>query len=143
MARTTQQLKKIAETHRDAICTFEDNQYDEYIAEQCSKLDCHGDEMNFMAIANEMRANYERTPPMPKLIVIVPHSWGKGDSLTEAWKNVAKHAGTTVAKAKRGQHLVYFGHDTESVPIYVNEMGALCHHADYPATLIDQKEGKS
>lgn len=79
----------------------------------------------------------------PKVIVIVPNAWGKGDTLADAWSRAASHAGKTIAGAKRGEYLVYFGHDTEEVPLYLNEMGALCHHQDYPATLIDSKEKKS
>ena len=84
---------------------------------------------------------------IPGIIVQVNHYWGRGLTIGAAWKNVVKEAGRTVAYHKKNGYLIYSvmhyvieGNEEMTVRNYINDMGQICYHKDYPPHLIDQKK---
>ncbi len=75
----------------------------------------------------------------PKILIIVQNYWGKGATIKEAWSQVKKASYKSLRELKRGKWIMYSGHDTESVPIRVDDMGSVYCHQDYPLTEIDRK----
>jgi len=81
----------------------------------------------------------------PKILIMRQHYYGKGKTVTEAWQSLKDVSGYTLRQLKKEPWVMYFGHDTEEVPFWVNNMGSICHHVDYPFTEIDSNlpENKS
>jgi len=83
---------------------------------------------------------------IPGVLIMINHYWARGATIGEAWINVRKESCKTVAQMKKGQYLVHaiFNYKTDddetTVFTYVNNMGSLCYHKDYPPHLIDQKK---
>ena len=86
---------------------------------------------------------------IPVILILINHYWGKGATIEEAWTNVRKEAGGTVAKLKREPHIIYSGFDyvtvdkETTVKMYVDGMGAPCYHRDYPPTIIHKHKTKN
>ena len=77
----------------------------------------------------------------PKVLIIVPNYWGKGDTITEAWAQVKKVSHTNLRSLKSGPHSIYFGHDTDNVKLALDEFGFnINHHQDYPVYRIEHKK---
>lgn len=64
----------------------------------------------------------------PKVLVIVPHYWGKGDTITEAWKQV-RAAGYSGRKWS-GKYRIYAVEDTDEVKVRVTDLGGISRHRD-------------
>lgn len=73
----------------------------------------------------------------PKILIMRQHYWGKAETIPEAWKQLSKVSGYTQRQLKKDPWVMYHGTDTDQIPFYVNEMGSVCHHADYPIHEID------
>ena len=76
----------------------------------------------------------------PKIIIVVPHYWGKGDTITEAWKNVKKESYKNLRELKSGPHAIFLGFDTEDAKFQVNNMGSLMYPSDTEYFELDRKE---
>lgn len=84
---------------------------------------------------------------IPGVLIMVQHYWGRGKTIEAAWRSVQKEKGGTLASLKKETHLVYAvlhyiveGDEEKTVRTYVNEMGGVCYHRDYPAHLISEKK---
>lgn len=73
----------------------------------------------------------------PKILIIVPNYWGKGETIAEAWQQVKKASYSNLRDLKRGKWAMYSGHDTEAVKMHVDDFGSVCHDRDYPLTEIE------
>jgi hypothetical protein len=72
-----------------------------------------------------------------KVLIMVPHYWGKAGTIREAWQQVKLESGANLRDLKRGPWVIYAITDTDTVKARVDEMGLLCYHEDYPPTVID------
>jgi len=83
---------------------------------------------------------------IPGVLIQVNHYWGRGATIGEAWLKVKEQCGSTVARLKKDRYIVYaiFNYKTDddetTVFTYINEMGNICYHRDYPPHLIDTKK---
>lgn len=73
----------------------------------------------------------------PKILIMRQHYYGKGATVTEAWKSLRSVSGYTLRQLKKEPWVMYFGHDTKEVPFWINGMGSICHHVNFPCTEID------
>ncbi len=83
---------------------------------------------------------------LPGILIQINHYWGRGKTIGAAWKSVQKEVGGTIASIKKKPYLVYsvFHYiapdEKDTVRTYVNEMGGLTYHMNYPPHLIDKKK---
>ena len=91
----------------------------------------------------------EGTKVVPKILIMVRYYWGSADTIENAWKRVNQESGVSVARMKRESHVIYScfdyineNDDELTVTSYINEMGAICYHRDYPPTVIHQYKKK-
>jgi len=77
--------------------------------------------------------------PVPKILILRQHYWGKADTIPEAWKQLSKVSGYTVRQLKREPWVMYSVNDYGDVPVRVDGMGSICHHERYPIHEIDSK----
>lgn len=87
---------------------------------------------------------------VPQVLIMIAHYWAKGKTIAEAWKNLQGYSGLTLRQMKRDSHIIYtvfdYTADDESekeekeVCTYINEMGSICYHQDYPPiTIVEHK----
>jgi len=72
----------------------------------------------------------EDSEPKLKVLIIVPHYWGRGDTIDEAWQEVKNASYSNLRSLKSGPHKIVVGYDVGDAKLYVNEMGALCYPAE-------------
>jgi hypothetical protein len=84
-----------------------------------------------------MTNDNDKTEGTPEVLIIVPNYWGKGTTITEAWKQVKEASYKNLRELRSGQWIMYFGHDTEEVGLRVDDFGNVCHHSDYPIYPIE------
>jgi hypothetical protein len=78
--------------------------------------------------------------PKLRIMIIIPHYWGKGDTITEAWKQVKKESGKTLRSMKSDRHQIYVCWDTEDVSTSLDEFGFNITYPDgYPPVKIEEK----
>jgi len=82
-------------------------------------------------------SNDKKETGTPKILIIVPHYWGKGSTIAEAWRQVKKASYKNLRDLKRGSYAIYSGHDTEAVKLAVDDMGWVRHDKDFPITEIE------
>lgn len=71
-----------------------------------------------------------------RVVVIVPHYWGKGESLAEAWQNVRDAGGHKPRREyERGAHGVYVVCETPDCKARVDELGNLVTPRGFPRPL--------
>ena len=76
-----------------------------------------------------------------KVMIIVPHYWGKGNTIDEAWERVKKESGKTLRDLKQGQHMIYVVYDKEDARSRLDEFGMnISYPEGYPPTVIHKKE---
>jgi hypothetical protein len=74
-----------------------------------------------------------------KILIIVPHYWGKGDTIDEAWAQVKKSSYKNLRDLKSGPHGIYVVWDTDEVKTHVNEMGSIFYPSNHKYTRIHHK----
>lgn len=84
-----------------------------------------------------MTNDNDKTEGTPKVLIIVPNYWGKGTTITEAWKQVKRSSYGNLRKLRQAPWCIYFGHDTDDVPLCVDSFGNICHHSDHPVHEIE------
>ncbi len=57
-----------------------------------------------------------------KVVVIVPHYWGKGDTLAEAWANVESASCKPAREFRKGKHVVYVVAETDDCKARCDEV---------------------
>lgn len=83
---------------------------------------------------------------VPGILIMAEHFWGRGSTIDDAWKSLQKEKGGTVARLKKQAHLIYSvlhyksENKDDSVFTYINELGNICYHRDYPPHLIHTKK---
>ena len=77
--------------------------------------------------------------PKLRILIVVPHYWGKGDTIDEAWTEVKKESFKNLRELKRDQHQIYVVWDTDDVKTHVNDMGGLCWPSDHKPIKIHEK----
>ncbi len=75
-----------------------------------------------------------------KIMIVVPHYWGRGSTITKAWDQVKKASYKNLRELKRGPWRIFVVWDTEDVKTYVNEMGSICYPVDHPYTKIEENK---
>lgn len=78
----------------------------------------------------------------PTVLIQIPYYWGKGATITEAWKQVKRASGGNLRKIRSGSYVIYFGHDTDEVKFRCTEMGYISHHSAFPSYVIEHHKGK-
>lgn len=79
----------------------------------------------------------ENTPKL-RIMIVVPHYWGKGDTISEAWEQLKKESYRNLRDLKSGLWRMYVVWDTKEVETHVNEMGAICYPSDHHYTMIEE-----
>jgi hypothetical protein len=69
------------------------------------------------------------TQPKLVVVILVPHYWGKGETIKAAWKRITQESGTTMRELKRNPYRINVVPETEDFSAYVDSMGTL-HWAD-------------
>jgi len=85
----------------------------------------------------DLRSGEDKPKGTPKILIMRQHYYGKGKTIAEAWASLRDVSGYTLRQLKKEPWVMYFGHDTESVPLHINDMGNICYHSAYPVTEID------
>ncbi len=84
------------------------------------------------------------TNPKLVVVIVVPHYWGKGETIDAAWKRLREESGGTLRDLKRGSYRVNVVPETDEFKAYVDEMGTL-HWADVEgirALVVDSHDKK-
>jgi len=58
-----------------------------------------------------------------KVLIIVPHYWGKAETIDGAWEQVKKESYRNLRELKSGPHGIYVVYDKEDVKSRVDEFG--------------------
>ena len=75
---------------------------------------------------------------MIKYLVMMPNSWGVGDSVAEADKKAREHGRHGRKKVKR---LCWKYNSSKTPEVYINDWGNLCWKGDRPERIeLDAKE---
>ena len=89
--------------------------------------------------ANQLKADGVKL----KIMVVVPHYWGKGDTIDEAWKRVKRESCKTVPSMKKGPHTVYvcFDKTDGSASTRLDSFGMnISYPQGYPPVIIGKKD---
>lgn len=73
-----------------------------------------------------------------RIMIMVPHYWGKADTISKAWANVKKESGDSLRELKRDRWRIYVVWDTYDVKTHINDMGSICYPSNYPYHMIDE-----
>jgi hypothetical protein len=75
-----------------------------------------------------------------RVLVMVPHYWGKADTLAEAWKNVCRESGKSKTELRRGQYRVYACADRGDAKTYVDGYGRMMCPEGIQPTVIERRD---
>lgn len=78
--------------------------------------------------------------PKLKIMIMVPHYWGKADNIQDAWLQVKQTSYKNLRDLKRGPWRVFAVYDTENVKTHVDEMGSICYPRDHHYVKIDENK---
>jgi len=77
-----------------------------------------------------------------RVLINVPHYWGKGDTLAEAWKNVCSESCKTKTELRRGWFRVYAVADKGDAKSRIDEYGRFLTPVGIPPVVIESGERK-
>jgi hypothetical protein len=71
-----------------------------------------------------------------RILIVVPHYWGKAKTINEAWQQVKKYSGKDLRRLRGGPHKIYAVWDLDDQKSRLDEFGMLHSPADHPPVCI-------
>lgn len=71
-----------------------------------------------------------------KILIVVPHYWGKASTLNEAWLQVKKQSHGDLRKLRAGPYKIFVVWDVDDQKSFVDEFGLMHSPADHPPVCI-------
>lgn len=73
------------------------------------------------------------------VLIVVPHYWGRGDTIDDAWDSVRKASGRNLRDLKSGSHQIYAAFESETGSTSIDPTGLnMVYPQGYPPNLIHE-----